>query len=148
MPYTLHFHRVLKAPPARVYKACLDPAALCKWIPPAGYTCTVHHLEPRVGGSFRMSFTEFDSGSAMGFGGHYLELSPNQKLRYTDTFDDPNLSGEIVVTVEIKAVSCGAILDIAQAGIPDIIPQEMCELGWQDSLKQLQQFVEVLALPG
>ena len=148
MPYTLQFHRVLKAPPARVYKAFLDPAALSKWIAPAGYTCTVHNLEPTVGGGFRMSFTEFDSGSAMGFSGHFLELVPDEKLRYTDIFDDPNLSGEIVVTVELKPVSCGTSLNITQAGIPDLIPEEMCELGWQDSLKQLQQFVEVLALPG
>jgi uncharacterized protein YndB with AHSA1/START domain len=147
MPYTLNFHRVFKAPVARVYKAFIDPAACCKWLPPAGYTCTVHKLEPKVGGEFRMSFTEFDSGGAMGFGGKYLEMVPNQKLRYTDVFDDPNLPGEIMVTVEFKAVSCGTDVKITQAGLPDIIPAEMCELGWRDSLAQLQQFVEVLALP-
>jgi uncharacterized protein YndB with AHSA1/START domain len=147
MSYTLNFHRVLKAPPSRVYKAFLDPAALCKWIAPAGYTCTVHHLDARVGGTFRMSFTEFDSGSSNGFGGQYLELSPNEKLRYTDVFDDPNLPGEMAVTVLLKAVSCGTDLSVSQAGIPDIIPMEMCHLGWQDSLNQLAQFVEVLALP-
>ncbi len=147
MPYTLSFHRVLKAPPARVYKAFLDPAALCKWLPPAGYTCTVHHLEPKVGGAFRMSFMEFDSGSGHSFGGKYLELKPNEKLRYTDVFEDPNLAGEIEVTVILKQVSCGTDVSITQAGVPDIIPQEMCHLGWQDSLKQLAQFVEVLALP-
>lgn len=143
MPYTLHFHRVLKAPPSRVYKAFLDPAALCKWIAPAGYTCTVQHLDAKVGGTFKMSFTEFDSGSSNSFGGKYLELIPNEKLHYTDVFDDPNLPGEIVVTVLLKAVSCGTDVSITQANLPDIIPAEMCELGWRDSLAQLQQFVEV-----
>ncbi|MFN0193751.1 MAG: SRPBCC family protein [Aestuariivirga sp.] len=147
MPYELSFHRVLKAPPSRVYKAFLDPAALCKWIPPAGYTCTVHKLEPKVDGTFRMSFTEFDSGSVMGFGGTYLELVQDKKLRYTDIFDDPNLPGEILVTVTLEGVSCGTDLKITQQNLPDIIPPEMCELGWRDSLTQLQQFVEVLALP-
>lgn len=147
MPYTLNFHRVLKAPPARVYKAFLDPAALCKWISPAGYTSTVHSVDPKVGGTFRMSFTEFDSGAVNSFGGTYLELVPNKKLRYTDKFDDPNLAGDIEVTVTLKEVMGGTDLAITQSGIPDIIPPEMCELGWQDSLKQLAQFVEVLALP-
>ncbi len=147
MPSTIKLHRVLRAPPARVYKAFLDPAALCKWIPPAGYTCTVHHLDAKVGGTFRMSFTEFDSGASNAFGGNYLELVPNEKLRYTDVFEDPNLKGEIMVTVLLKAVSCGTDVSITQAGIPDIIPEEMCYLGWQDSLKQLAQFVEVLGLP-
>jgi uncharacterized protein YndB with AHSA1/START domain len=147
MPYTLNFHRVLKAPPSRVYKAFLDPAALCKWIAPAGYTCTVHHLEPKVGGTFRMSFTEFDSGGVNNFGGKYLELVPNEKLHYTDVFEDPNLPGEIVVTVVLKAVSCGTDMTITQANLPDIIPAEMCHLGWQDSLKQLAQFVEMGAPP-
>lgn len=144
MPYTLHFHRVLKAPPSRVYKAFLDPAALCKWIAPAGYTCTVHHLDAKVGGTFKMSFTEFDSGGSNSFGGKYLELIPNEKLHYTDVFDDPNLPGEITVTVLLKPVSCGTDVSITQANLPDIIPAEMCELGWRDSLSQLQQFVEVL----
>jgi uncharacterized protein YndB with AHSA1/START domain len=147
MPYTLNFHRVLKAPPLRVYKAFLDPAALCKWIPPAGYTCTVHQMDAKVGGTFRMSFTEFDSGGSNAFGGTYLELVPNEKLRYTDKFDDPNLAGEIIVTVVLKEVSCGTDLSITQAGVPDIIPEEMCHLGWQDSLKQLAQFVELGAQP-
>lgn len=142
MPYTLQFHRVLKAPPARVYKAFLDPAALCKWIAPAGYTCTVHSLDAKVGGTFKMSFTEFDSGGSNSFGGKYLELIPNEKLHYTDAFDDPNLPGEITVTVILKAVSCGTDMSITQANLPDIIPPEMCNLGWQDSLKQLAQFVE------
>jgi uncharacterized protein YndB with AHSA1/START domain len=143
MPFTLKFHRVLKAPPSRVYKAFLDPAALCKWLPPAGFTCTVHSLDPKVGGAFRMSFTEFDSGGSHSFGGNYLELVPNKRLRYTDKFDDPNLAGDIEVTVDLKEVSCGTDMSIVQAGVPDIIPEEMCHLGWQDSLKQLEQFVEV-----
>ena len=143
MPYTLNFHRVLKAPPARVYKAFLDSAALAKWIAPAGYTCTVHHIDAKVGGTFKMSFTEFDSGASNGFGGTYLELVPHEKLVYTDVFDDPNLKGEIKVTVLLKNVTCGTDLSIIQAGVPDIIPEEMCHLGWQDSLKQLAQFVEL-----
>lgn len=142
MPYTLNFHRVLKAPPSRIYRAFLDPAAMCKWIAPAGYTCTVDHLDAKVGGTFRMKFTEFDSGGSNAFGGTYLELIPNEKLRYSDKFDDPNLAGEIVVTVILKKVSCGTDMTITQAGVPDIIPEEMCHLGWQDSLKQLAQFVE------
>ena len=143
MPYTLNFHRVLKAPPARVYKAFLDPAALCKWLAPAGYTCTVHSLDAKVGGSFKMSFTEFDSGVSNSFGGKYLELVPHEKLVYTDVFDDPNLKGEIKVTVLLKKVMCGTDLAITQAGVPDMIPEEMCHLGWQDSLTQLAQFVEM-----
>ena len=143
MLYTLNFHRVLKAPPARVYKAFLDPAALCKWLPPAGYTCTVHQLDAKVGGKFRMSFTEFDTGNGQSFGGTYLELVPGKKLVYTDTFDDPNLQGEIKVTVVLKEVMCGTDMTITQAGIPDVIPEEMCHLGWQDSLVQLAQFVEM-----
>jgi uncharacterized protein YndB with AHSA1/START domain len=142
MPYTLNFHRVFKAPPSRVYKAFLDPAALCKWLPPAGFTCSVQHLDARVGGTFHMHFSEFDSGGKNGFGGTYLELIPNEKLRYTDVFDDPNLRGEIIVTVILKQVSCGTDVSIEQAGVPDIIPEEMCHLGWQDTLKQLTQFVE------
>ena len=147
MPYTLNFHRVLKAPPARVYKAFLDAAAMAKWLPPAGYTCTVHHMDAKVGGTFRMTFTEFDSGSGHSFGGTYQDLVPEEKIQYTDKFDDPNLPGEMVVTVVLKPVSCGTDLSITQAGVPDMIPQEMCHLGWQDSLKQLAQFVELLAVP-
>lgn len=147
MPYTCNFHRVLKAPPSRVYKAFLDPAAMCKWLPPAGYTCTIHSIDPKVGGTFRMSFTEFDSGAVNSFGGTYLELVPNKKMRYSDKFDDPNLAGDIEVTVVLKEVMGGTEIAITQTGIPDIIPKEMCDLGWQDSLKQLAQFVEVLALP-
>jgi uncharacterized protein YndB with AHSA1/START domain len=148
MPSTCQFHRVLKAPVSRVFKAFLDPGALCKWLPPAGYTCKVVALDARVGGKFRMSFTEFDSGSEMFFGGEYLEIVPNQKLRYTDKFDDPNLAGDIEVTVLFKEVMGGTDIAITQSGIPDIIPKEMCDLGWQDSLQQLTQFVEVAAPPG
>jgi uncharacterized protein YndB with AHSA1/START domain len=147
MPTTVQFHRVFKAPVARVFKAFTTPSALCKWLPPAGYTCAIQSYEAKVGGTFRMSFTEFDSGGEMFFGGEYLEIIPNSKLRYTDKFDDPNLDGTIEVVVHFRAVSCGTDVSITQSGIPDIIPKEMCELGWQDSLAQLQQFVEVLALP-
>jgi uncharacterized protein YndB with AHSA1/START domain len=148
MSYTLHFHRVFKAPVARVYKAFIDPAALCKWLPPAGYTCKVYALDVKVGGTFRMSFTEFDSGSEMFFGGQYLEVRPHEKLRYTDKFEDPGLAdADIEVEITFKSVSCGTDVEITQSGLPDIIPAEMCELGWRDSLTQLQQFVEVLALP-
>ncbi len=147
MPSTITLHRVFKAPPQRLYKAFLDPAALCKWIAPAGYTCTVHHLDAKVGGTFRMSFTEFDSGASHAFGGSYLELVPHEKLVYTDVFDDPNLPGEMRVTVLLKAVIGGTDVAITQAGVPDVIPAEMCYLGWQDSLAQLAQFVELGAPP-
>ena len=143
MPYTLNFHRVLKAPPERVYKAFLDPAGTAKWLPPAGYTCTVHHMDAKIGGTFKMSFTEFNSGHSHSFGGSYLEMVPGEKLIYTDVFDDPNMPGEMTVTVILKKVSCGTDMSITQAGIPDMIPQEMCNIGWQDSLKQLAQFVEL-----
>lgn len=143
MPYTLTFHRVLKAPPVRVYKAFIDAAAVCKWLAPAGFTCTVEHMKAVVGGTFQMKFTEFDSGHSHSFGGTYLEMMPGEKLVYTDKFDDPNMPGELKVTVMLKAVSCGTDMSITQAGIPDMIPQEMCNLGWQDSLKQLAQFVEL-----
>lgn len=147
MGYTLNFHRVLKAPPARIYKAFLDPAALAKWLPPAGYTCTVHSLDAKVGGSFRMSFTEFDTGNSHSFGGEYKEMKPGEKLVYVDRFDDPNLPGEMKVTVVLKEVMCGTDLQVTQENVPDVIPPEMCNLGWQDSLKQLEQFVEMLAMP-
>jgi uncharacterized protein YndB with AHSA1/START domain len=143
MGYTLHFHRVLKAPPARVFKAFTDAAAQAKWLPPAGFTCTVHHLDAKVGGTFRMSFAEFDSGHGHSFGGTYLEMVPGERLVYTDKFEDPNLPGELKVTVLLKKVSCGTDLQVTQENIPDVIPQEMCMLGWQDSLKQLAQFVEL-----
>jgi uncharacterized protein YndB with AHSA1/START domain len=145
MPNTVRLHRVLKAPPERVYKAFIDAAAMAKWLPPDGYTCTVHHLDAKVGGSFRMSFTSFASGHSHSFGGEYLELKPHEMLRYSDRFDDPNLSGEIMVTVVLKAVSCGTDLNITQEGIPDLIPLEMCYLGWQDSLRQLAALVETAA---
>lgn len=147
MPYTVKMHRVLKSPPQRVFKAFLDPKGLEKWIPPAGYTCTVHSLEPKVGGTFRMSFTEFDSGNSNAFGGEYLEIVPNEKLRYTDKFDDPNLAGHIEVTITFKQVMGGTDVKVVQEGIPDIIPEEMCYLGWQDSMKQLAQFVELPSQP-
>ncbi len=142
MPYTLDFHRVLKAPPMRVYKAFLDSAALAKWLPPAGFVGNVQHMEAKIGGGHKMSFTEIDTGFTHSFGGTYLELIAGEKLVYTDKFDDPNLPGELRVTVILKKVSCGTDISITQAGIPDVIPQEMCNLGWQDSLKQLAQLVE------
>jgi uncharacterized protein YndB with AHSA1/START domain len=148
MPSTVTFHRILKAPVGRVYKAFTDAAAMCKWLPPAGYTCSVKKLEVKQGGTFRMSFTEFDSGSEMFFGGEYLEVVPGQKLRYVDRFDDPNLPGEMEVTVLFREVMCGTEINITQSNIPDIIPKEMCELGWQDSLDQLMQFVQVSPPPG
>jgi len=142
MPGTVKLHRVLKAPPARVYKAFLDADGLAKWLPPYGFTCKVHHLEPRVGGTFKMSFSNFNSGNGHSFGGEYLELVPNEKLRYSDKFDDPNLKGEILVEVLLKKVMCGTELHVTQSGIPDAIPVEMCYLGWQESLVQLAMLVE------
>jgi uncharacterized protein YndB with AHSA1/START domain len=145
MPGTVRLHRVLKAPPARVYKAFIDPGAMVKWLPPNGFTAKMYAQDLRVGGSFRMSFTNFESGGEMFFGGEYMELKPYEKLRYTDRFEDPNLPGLITVTVLLKAVSCGTDLSITQEGIPDIIPEEMCYLGWQDSLRQLADLVETAA---
>jgi uncharacterized protein YndB with AHSA1/START domain len=142
MPGTVKLHRVLKAPPARVYKAFLDADGLAKWLPPYGFTCKVHHLEARVGGTFKMSFTNFGTGNGHSFGGEYLELVPEQKLRYSDKFDDPNLKGEIQVEVLLKKVMCGTELEVTQSGIPDAIPVEMCYLGWQESLAQLAMLVE------
>ena len=145
MPNTVKLHRVLKAPPARVYKAFTDAAGMAKWLPPDGFTCTVHHLDAKVGGTFRMSFGNFNTGQSHSFGGTYLELKPGESLRYTDRFDDPNLPGEMTVTVILKAVSCGTDINITQEGIPDLIPLEMCYLGWQDSLRQLAALVETAA---
>lgn len=142
MSGTVHLHRVLKAPPERVYRAFTTPEAMAKWIPPFGFTCTVHHMEPNVGGTFKMSFTNFTTQQSHSFGGEYLELVPNEFLRYTDTFDDPNLPGIMQVTVTLKPVSCGTDLSIIQEGIPDAIPLEMCYLGWQESLVQLAMLVE------
>lgn len=142
MPGTVNLHRVLKAPPERVYRAFTTPEALAKWIPPYGFTATVHHMEARVGGTFKMSFTNFTTQQSHSFGGEYLELVPHERLRYTDAFDDPNLPGTLMVTVTLKAVSCGTELSITQEGIPDVIPVEMCYLGWQESLMQLATLVE------
>jgi uncharacterized protein YndB with AHSA1/START domain len=145
MPNTVKLHRVLKAPPERVYKAFVDAAGLAKWLPPDGFTCTVHHLEAKVGGTFRMSFASFATGEGHTFGGEFVELQPGKSLRYTDRFDDPNLPGEIMVTVNLRPVSCGTEVDITQSGLPDVIPLEMCYLGWQDSLRQLAALVETAA---
>ena len=139
---TVRLHRVLRAPPARVYRAFLNAEAMAKWIPPNGFTCTVHHLEAKVGGTFRMTFTNFNSGNGHSFGGEYLELVPDALIRYTDKFDAPNLPGVIQVTVTLKAVSCGTDLNIVQEGIPEVIPVEMCYLGWQESLVALAKLVE------
>lgn len=140
--HTIRLHRVLKASPALVYKAFLDPDALCRWLPPDGYLCKVFQLDAKVGGSFKMAFTQFNNGHSHAFGGEYLELVPNELLRYTDVFDDPNLSGVIEVTVKLKAVSCGTDLSVTQAGVPAVIPEEACYLGWQDSLRHLARLVE------
>lgn len=142
MTGTVRFHRVLKAPPERVYRAFTTPEAMAKWIPPFGFTCTVHHMEPKVGGTFKMSFTNFTTQHSHSFGGEYLELIPNERLRYTDKFDDPNLPGVLQVTVTLMPLSCGTDLNIVQEGIPDVIPVEMCYLGWQESLTQLAMLVE------
>lgn len=139
---TVRLHRVLRAPPQRVYRAFLEPGALAKWLPPHGFTCTVHHLEAQVGGTFRMSFHNFSGGGGHSFGGEYLELVPDQRLRYTDRFDDPNLPGTLEVTVSLQPVSCGTELSVTQSGIPELIPLEMCYLGWQESLLQLAALVE------
>ncbi|WP_434664982.1 SRPBCC family protein [Aeromonas sp. NJAU223] len=139
---TVTLHRVLKAPPDRVYRAFIEGAALAKWLPPHGFTCKVEHLEARVGGTFRMAFTNFGTGHSHAFGGEYQELEPGKRIRYTDRFDDPNLPGEMRVTIHLKAVLCGTELAIEQAGIPALIPVEMCYLGWQESLAQLAALVE------
>jgi uncharacterized protein YndB with AHSA1/START domain len=139
---TVRLHRVLRATPERVYRAFLDAEALAKWLPPYGFTCSVHEMEARVGGTFRMSFRNFSTGHAHSFGGAYHELVPNERIRYTDKFDDPNLPGEMNVTVTLRAVSCGTELNVTQEGIPQVIPVEMCYLGWQESLAQLAKLVE------
>lgn len=142
MAGTVRLHRVIKAPPERVYRAFLTAEAMAKWLPPHGFTCTVHHMDARVGGTFRMSFTNFTTQQSHSFGGEYLELIPNEYLHYTDKFEDPNLPGELQVKITLKAVSCGTELDIVQEGIPDVIPVEMCYLGWQESLALLTLLVE------
>ena len=139
---TVRLHRVLRAPPAKVYRAFLNADAMAKWLPPDGFTCTVHHFEARVGGTFKMSFTNFSTGNGHSFGGEYLELVPDALIRYTDKFDDPNLPGVIKVAVSLKAVSCGTDLSVVQEGIPEVIPVEMCYLGWQESLAGLARLVE------
>ena len=139
---TVRLHRVLRTPPAKIYRAFTDAAAMAKWIPPYGFTCTVHHMDVRVGGTFRMSFHNFSSGNVHSFGGEYLELVPDALIRYTDKFEDPNLPGVLEVTVSLKAVICGCELSIIQSGIPDLIPLELCYLGWQESLAQLATLVE------
>ena len=142
MPNTVRFHRVLRATPERVYRAFLDPDAMAKWLPPHGFTGKVHHLDARVGGTYRMSFTNFTSGKSHSFGGEYLELVPNERIRNTDKFDDPNLPGEMQVTVTLKKVLVGTELHVVQEGVPDVIPPEACTLGWQESLTLLAQLVE------
>lgn len=139
---TVRLHRVLQSPPEKVYRAFLEPAALAKWLPPGGFTCTVHSLDARVGGGFRMSFQNFGNGQSHSFGGSYLELQPGRLLRYTDRFDDPQLPGEMQVTVRLTPVECGTELQVEQAGIPEAVPLAMCYLGWQDSLRQLAALVE------
>ena len=137
MPNTVRLHRVLATKPEKVYRAFLEADALAKWLPPNGFACTVHHLEPKVGGTFKMSFRNFTTGNGHSFGGEYLELVPNERLRYTDKFDDPNLPGDIQVTVTLKKVSVGTELNIVQEGLPDMIPPEACYLGWQELLRNL-----------
>jgi uncharacterized protein YndB with AHSA1/START domain len=139
---TLRFHRVLAAKPERIYRAFLDPDALAKWLPPYGFTGKVHLMDARVGGAHRMSFTNFTNGKSHSFGGTYLELVPNERIRYTDRFDDPNLPGEMIVTVTLRQVSVGTELQIVQEGVPEVIPPEACHLGWQESLAQLARLVE------
>ena len=139
---TLRFHRVLAAPPAKVFRAFTEPDAMERWFPPNGFTATVHHMEARKGGTFRMSFTNFTTGSKIYFGGTFLELVPNERIVHTDRFDDPNLSGEMTVTIVLKPVFCGTDLQITQEGIPEMIPVEACYLGWQESLVLLAKLVE------
>jgi uncharacterized protein YndB with AHSA1/START domain len=142
MPNSVQFHRVLRATPERVYRAFLDPDAKAKWLPPHGFTGKVHHDDQRVGGTYKMSFTNFASGKSHAFGGEYLELVPHELLRWNDRFDDANLPGEMTVTVRLKPVSVGTDVHIVQEGIPDVIPPEACSLGWQESLTLLAQLVE------
>jgi uncharacterized protein YndB with AHSA1/START domain len=144
---TIRLHRVFRAPPSRVYKAFLDPDGMAKWLPPNGFTGKVHHMDAKVGGTYKMSFTNFNSGSSHSFHGKFLELVPNERLRYTDQFDDPNLPGEIMVTVVLKKVSVGTEIHIEQAGVPEVIPAEACYLGWQESLILLAKLVEA-EIPG
>lgn len=139
---TVRFHRVFTAKPEKIYRAFLEPDALARWLPPNGFTATVHSLEAKVGGTHKISFRNFTTGKSHSFGGEYLELKPNERLRYTDAFDDPNLPGTMQVTVDLKAVSCGTEMNVEQSGIPDVIPLEACYLGWQESLRHLAKLVE------
>ena len=142
MPNTVRFHRVLRATPEKVYRAFLDADAMAKWLPPNGFTGKVHHLDVKVGGTYKMSFTNFSTGRSHSFGGEYLELVPPERIRHTDRFDDPNLPGEMRTTISLKKVSCGTELNIVQEGLPDVIPPEACCLGWQESLTLLAKLVE------
>ena len=139
---TVRLHRVIRSTPERLYRAFLDADAIAKWLPPNGFTCKVHHLDARVGGTHKMSFTNFSTGNAHSFGGTYVELTPNERIRYTDSFDDPNLPGEMQTTITLTKVSCGTELNIVQENLPDVIPVEQCYLGWQESLALLIKLVE------
>ena len=139
---SVRFHRVLRAAPEKIYRAFLEPDAMAKWLPPNGFTCKVHQMEAKVGGTYKMSFTNFTTGQSHSFGGKYIELVPGKRIRYTDKFDDPNLPGEMTATIDLKKVSCGTELTIVQEGVPAVIPAEMCYLGWQDSLILLAKLVE------
>jgi uncharacterized protein YndB with AHSA1/START domain len=143
MPSTVQFNRVLRTTPERLYRAFIDPDAMVKWLPPNGFTAKVHHMDARVGGTYKMSFTNFSSGNSHSFGGEYLELAPHERIRWTDRFDDPKLPGEMKVTVSLKKVSVGTEVNIVQEGIPDVIPPDACTLGWQESLALLAKLVEV-----
>ena len=147
MPNTVQFHRVLRATPDRIYRAFLDPDAMVKWLPPNGFTGRIQHIDARVGGTYKMSFTNFSSGSSHSFGGEYLELVPNERIRWTDRFDDPNLPGQMTVTLTLRKVSVGTEVQIVQEGLPDVIPAEACVLGWQESLTLLANLVEA-EIPG
>lgn len=147
MSNIVKLHRILRATPERVYRAFLDPDALVKWLPPNGFTCKVHQLEARVGGTYKMSFTNFSTGQSHSFGGKYLELIPNERIRHTDSFDDPGLPGEMHTTISVRQVSVGAELSVVQEGIPEAIPKEACYLGWQESLALLALLVEA-EIPG
>jgi uncharacterized protein YndB with AHSA1/START domain len=141
-PGTVRLHRVLRAPPERIYRAFLTADAMAKWLPPYGFTCAVHQLDAKVGGTYKMSFTNFSTGNGHSFGGEYRELVPFEKIRYTNQFDDPNLAGHMQTTVSLKQVFCGTEIEVVQEGIPPVIPTEMCYLGWQESLAQLAKLVE------
>jgi len=147
MPNTIRLHRVLRTTPERVYRAFLDPAAMAKWLPPNGFTGTVQHMDAKVGGTYKMSFTNFTTGQSHSFGGKYVELVPNERIRYTDHFDDPNMRGEIQATITFKKVSVGTEIHVVQEGVPDVIPAEACYLGWQESLTLLAKLVEA-EIPG